>query len=115
MTIACLISNPINEIEKNFSFPFAFEKVYTDYWQKFAQENQCFWLQAIQFGIDIPYQNIVDVENEIKLFQEFLLSTNDGYYTKSESFNYLINRIAFILTKFAEIKAMRNDIIIWIG
>ena len=37
-----MIDTPINSSEERFSFPISFERVYRDYWYKFAEDKELY-------------------------------------------------------------------------
>lgn len=115
MSVVCLIANPQNEFEQSFCFPIATENTYTNYWQKFAQANQLYWLEFMQYGIDIEHDKLDEIIAEIQQFYDFILTTDDIFYTENGHLAYFKERIPFILKKLEEVKAMRNDIVISIG
>lgn len=115
MSVVWLIANPQNKLEHSFYFPIATENTYTNYWQKFAQANQLYWLEFMQYGIDIEHAKIDEVIAEILKFYDFILTTDDISYTENGLLAYFKERIPFILKKLKEVKAMRNDIVISIG
>ena len=42
MSVMGMIDTPINSSEERFSFPISFERVYRDYWYKFAEDKELY-------------------------------------------------------------------------
>lgn len=60
-------------------FPISSERVYEDYWYKFAQDNNLIWLKLFQTGVILEKEYFSNVENELCLFLDFIKNTSDEY------------------------------------
>ncbi len=113
MTVAGMIDNPQNSIEEEFFFPISFERVYTDFWYKFAVDNNLGWLPCFSAGTFVKIADFDKVRAELNLFKNFLLEGKDLYYLRER--RYIITRIELFLEKLDIAEAMRNDIVLYIG
>lgn len=81
-----MIDTHINSSEERFSFPISFERVYRDYWYKFAEEKELYWLKFFLYGIELEISDFDEVRLELKLFKNFLLKEDDIYYLPERSY-----------------------------
>lgn len=109
------IDNKINanESEKLFVFPVSVERVYKNYWYKFAEENNLYWLKYFLYGIEVERAKFDEVRAELKLFKEFLIKGEDAYYLSERG--YILPRIDLFFEKLDEAEALRGDIVLYIG
>ncbi|MGP5513837.1 hypothetical protein [Psychrobacter alimentarius] len=99
--------------EEEFSFPISFERVYRDYWYKFANEKELYWLKFFLYGIEVERANFNQVRIELQLFKDFLLNGGDFYYLSERK--YILSRIELFLEKLDEAESFRDDIVLYIG
>ncbi|WP_131667534.1 hypothetical protein [Psychrobacter pygoscelis] len=107
------IDNQINANEKKFMFPIAFERVYKNYWYKFAEENDLYWLKFFLYGIEVEKSSFDAVRKELNLFRDFLLKGEDLYYLSERK--YILSRIELFLEKLDDAEQLRDDIVLYIG
>lgn len=109
------IDNKINDnkTEMLFVFPVAYERVYKNYWYKFAIENDLYWLKFFLYGIEVERAKFDEVRAELELFKKFLLKGEDAYYLPERE--YIISRIDLFFEKLDEAEALRDDIVLYIG
>lgn len=107
------VDNGNSPVEVNFMFPVAFERVYKNYWLKFAEENDLYWLKFFLYGIKVEKSSFDEVRKELSLFQEFLLKGEDIYYLTERK--YILSRIELFLEKLDEAEKIRDDIVLYIG
>lgn len=111
-----MVDTPINSFEERFSFPISFERVYRvyrDYWYKFAEEKELYWLKIFLYGIEVERGDFDEVRSELKLFKDFLLKEDDIYYLPERS--YILSRIKLFLEKLDEAEEIRDDLVLYIG
>jgi len=113
MSVMGMVNTPINSFEERFSFPIAFERVYRDYWYKFAEEKELYWLKFFLYGIEVERRDFDEVRSELKLFKDFLLKEDDIYYLPERS--YILSRIKLFLEKLNEAEEIRDDLVLYIG
>ena len=107
------IDNQISAFEKGFMFPVAFERVYKNYWYKFAEDNNLYWLKFFLYGIEVERANFDKVRTELKLFKEFLLKGEETYYLSERK--YILSRIELFFEKLDEAEKLREDIVLYVG
>ena len=113
MSVMGMIDTPINSSEERFSFPISFERVYRDYWSKFAEDKELYWLKFFLYGIKLERSDFDEVRLELKLFKNFLLKEDDIYYLPERS--YILSRIKLFLEKLDEAEEIRGDLVLYIG
>ena len=80
MSVMGMVDNAQTLAEQEFSFPVSFERVYRDYWYKFANENELYWLKFFLYGIEVERASFDQVRMELKLFKSFLLEWEEVHY-----------------------------------
>ena len=113
MSVMGMIDTPINSSEERFSFPISFERVYRDYWYKFAEDKELYWLKFFLYGIKVERSDFDEVRLELKLFKNFLLKEDDIYYLPERS--YILSRIKLFLEKLDEAEEIIGDLVLYIG
>ena len=113
MSVMGWVDNGTSSVEVNFMFPVAFERVYKNFWYKFAEEHNLYWLKFFLYGIEVKRANFDEVRAELNLFQEFLLKGEDSYYLSERK--YILSRIELFLKKLDEAENIRDDIVLYIG
>lgn len=113
MTVVGMIDNEIDESESGFFFPISNESVYTNYWYKFAVDNNLGWLPCFSAGTFVQRADFDEVRAELNLFKNFLHEGQDPYYLRIRS--YILTRIDLFLEKLDIAEAMRDDIVLYIG
>lgn len=94
-------------------FPISSERVYEDYWYKFAQDNNLVWLKLFQTGVVLEQEYFVSVKNELLLFLDFIINTSDEYYLEEKY--YITERINLFIQKINEAMLLRENIELYIG
>ena len=112
MSVMGMVDNAQGSEEK-FSFPLSIERVYRDYWYKFANEKELYWLKLFLYGIEVERANFNQVRIELQLFKDFLLNGGDFYYLSERK--YILSRIELFLEKLDEAESFRDDIVLYIG
>ncbi len=107
------IDNQKNDSEKSFMFPVAFERVYANYWHKFAEDNNLYWLKFFLYGIEVERASFDEVRTELKLFRECLIKAEDVYYLRERK--YILSRVELFFKKLDEAENLRDDIVLYIG
>ncbi|WP_352259303.1 hypothetical protein [Psychrobacter sp. TB55-MNA-CIBAN-0194] len=113
MSVMGMVDNAQSSDEEEFSFPISFERVYRDYWYKFANENELYWLKSFLYGIEVERASFNEVITELKLLRKFLLKGEDVYYLSERK--YILSRIELFLEKLDEAESFRDDIVLYIG
>ena len=113
MSIMGVINNPLNQQEEFFNFSVASEKVYNDYWVKFAREKNMVWLPLFIDGNIIESQYFGELKNELYSFKCFLSNNPDNYYyTIKES---ILERIDSFIEHIKIVEEIRPDIELYVG
>lgn len=113
MSVMGMVDNVQSSDEEEFSFPISFERVYRDYWYKFANEKKLYWLKFFLYGIEVKRTSFNQVRTELQLFKNFLLKEEDVYYLSERK--YILSRIELFLEKLDEAESFRDDIVLYIG
>lgn len=111
MSVALMISNPVNNEESTFYVPIAAERVFEKYWMPVIEElglKRASWFQC---GIEIKKEDIKFVLEELEQIQTWIVK-----YAENERKEYMEGRLEDLYKELADIlDGARDDIKVYIG
>ena len=111
MSVALMISNPVNEQERVFYVPIAAERAFEKYWMPVIGElglKRAGWFQC---GIEIEKEDIKFVLEELAQIQNWIVK-----YADSERKEQMMGRLENLCKELADILGgARDDIKVYIG
>ena len=111
MSVAMMISNPVNDEEKIFYIPISTEKVFHDYWMPIIEELDLKRAKYFQIGIEIEKKDLKSVLKELAEIQAWIVK-----YMNSERGEDMIERLENLTKGLMKIlNSSRSDIKVYIG
>lgn len=111
MSVSLMISNPINDKEKNFYLPISTERVFQDHWMPIITELDLEWVGFFQSGIELEKEDIGLVLKELEKMQNWIITYKDN--EQEEQMIERLKSLNEILIEF--LNNSRKDIKIYIG
>lgn len=111
MSVSLIISNPINDKERNFNLPISTERVFRDHWMPIIIELDLKWVRCFQSGIELEKEDIVLVLKDLEKMHHWITT-----YKDNERGEQMIERLKSLNETLIEIlNHSRKDMKVYIG
>lgn len=111
MSVALMISNPVNQEEEHFCIPIATEAVFEEYWNPIIEELNLKWARWFQGGIEMRKEDLGIALGELDEIRCWLLANKN-----SERHEQMLERLERLCEQLKMIfEGGRKDIKVYIG